>query len=389
VGIPQKSLSVVHVSQSTDAGVGSYVATLALDQVGRSWDVTVVCPPVLLPDHTLAKRAQQSGARAIQWRATRSPGMHLLSETIRLRRILRALPADIVHFHSSKAGLAGRLAVRGRTPTVFQPNAWSFWALSGPLRRLAVHWERMATRWTDMIICVSEGELLAATEAGFGSIARLVPNAVDLDALAPASAADRRRARVRLGLNDAPYVVCVGRLSHQKGQDVLLDAWATVKRSVPHARLVLVGTGPLLAELEARNVPDVEFVGFRDDVSEWLVAANVVAFPSRWEGMSFTLLEAMACARSVVTTDVPGVSELLDGGGGAVVPSENREALAAALIRRLRNSPKTDAEGAAGRRSMETTHGLDQMCQSVAEVYGAVLAERADSYRTTRRSVLL
>jgi glycosyltransferase involved in cell wall biosynthesis len=327
----------------------------------------------------LAQRAREAGVRVVHWQATRSPGLQLVPETFRLGQILRMLRADIVHLHSSKAGLAGRLVIRGRSATVFQPNAWSFFAVTGLLRTLSIFWERLASRWTDAIICVSQGEKLAGTDAGIGSIIRVIPNAVDLEIFAPASAEDRSRARIRLGLLDVPYVVCIGRLSQQKGQDLLLDAWPAVKRAVPHAHLALVGTGPLEAELEARNLPDVELVGFREDISDWLAAANVVAFPSRWEGMSFAMLEAMASARSIVATEVPGVNELLRRGGGAAVPSEHRDALAAALIRRLRDPSATDAEGVAGRRTMQATHGLHQMCQSVADVYEAVLLGRAHS----------
>ncbi|MCF2435668.1 glycosyltransferase [Streptomyces thinghirensis] len=80
------------------------------------------------------------------WPATRSPGPALVSEVRRLARVIEDVRPDLVHAHSAKAGLAARLAVRGRVPTVFQPHAWSFEAVGGAGAALALGWERWGVR---------------------------------------------------------------------------------------------------------------------------------------------------------------------------------------------------------------------------------------------------
>src|SRR5207253_2205674 len=102
---------------------------------------------------------------------------------------------------------------------------------------------------------------------------------------------------------------------------------------VPGARLALVGDGPDEETLRRRNTPGVLFAGHRDDVPDWLAASDVVAIPSRWEGLSLGMLEAMATARSIVSTDVPGARDALPG--AAIVAENDTHALAEALAERL------------------------------------------------------
>ena len=170
---------------------------------------------------------------------------------------------DVLHLHSSKAGLAGRLAARGRLPTVFQPRGWSFEAVTGPKRAAAVAWERFGARWAAAVVCVSEGERERGEGEGIHARWHVIANGVDLNVHEPADAADRAQSRQRLELGEGPLVVCVGRLTRQKGQDILLDAWPEILRRVPDARLALVGDGPMREALVQRAMPSVIFAGNR------------------------------------------------------------------------------------------------------------------------------
>lgn len=361
--------SVLHVTQPTIDGVANSVLELVADQVERGWTVAVASPA---DRESFLAALDERGAQHRVWRATRAPGPAGVAETARLARIVRQVDPEIVHLHSSKAGLAGRLAVRGRRPTVFQPHAWSFEAVGGLQRRAAVLWERTAARWTRAIVCVSEGERRRGEAHGIRGPFRVIPNGVDLAAFSPA---DRSAARARLGLTEAPLVVCVGRLSPQKGQDVLLGAWPAVRARVPEARLALVGEGPERDRLQREAPPEVVFAGYRADVPDWLAAADVVAAPSRWEGMSLALLEAMAQGRSVVASDTAGAAEALGGEAGAVVPVGDREALADALAQRLLDPALAAAEGRAARARVERHYDLRRALADVAALY-AELAPR-------------
>lgn len=339
------------------------------DQVGRGFAVAVACPPQSVTVEGVA----EAGAALFAWDARRGPGPSVPGETRRLARIVGEHDPDVVHLHASKAGLAGRLAIRGRRPTVFQPHSWSFEAVEGMARRGATAWERFGARWASAIVCVSEGERERGAEAGIEGRWQVVLNGVDLQRYSFATDADREAARERLGLGPEPLAACIGRLSPQKGQDVLLDAWPSVRERVPGATLALLGEGPLREELEDLGVVGVRFAGQRDDVPDWLAAVDVVVLASRWEGMALTMLEAMARGRSVVTTAVSGAEEAIAGGAGAVVPIDDPRALADAIAARLSDATLVAAEGATGRSRAEQRYDLRRSTTAIADLYGELL----------------
>lgn len=362
-------MRVLHVAQPVDAGVPRVAGDLVADQVRRGWQVTVACPQ----ESELCASAKEAGARHLRWEARRAPGPSVPGETRRLGALVAEAGPDLVHLHSAKAGLAGRLAIRGRRPTLFQPHAWSFEAVREPLRSLTVAWERAAARWASAIVCVSEDERRRGESVGVGGRFAVLPNGVDLSRWPSAGPADQAHARQQLGLHEGPLVLCVGRLSEQKGQDVLLEAWARVIESAPAAGLVLVGEGPSRAQLESAAPPRVRFAGKRHDVDVWVAAADVVAIPSRWEaGLPLVAMEAMARERSVVAADVAGVREGLEGGCGRVVPIEAVQPLAEALIQRLLDPALLAREGAEGRRRVERRYDLRRTTAQMAELYESV-----------------
>ncbi|WP_432548197.1 glycosyltransferase, partial [Kineococcus sp. SYSU DK004] len=322
-------------------------------------------PPELVP-----------GCRRVPWTSSRQPDLSVSRDVRFLGGLLTDLAPDLVHLHSAKAGLAGRLALRGRVPTVYQPHAWSFHAVGGPVRAATVAWERWAGRWTDAVLCVSEAERSEGVAAGVRSSSVVVPNGVDLGAFRPATGADRTGARERLSLDDAPLVVCVGRLSRQKGQDVLLRAWPRVLSGLPAAHLALVGEGPAGPELRRAAGPGVRFAGPTDDSWSWFAAADVVAVPSRWEGMALVPLEAGATGRSVVASDVAGVRESVGRDAGAVVPAGDPDRLAAALLDRLLDPALAEREGRAARRAVQADHDEADVAHRVLALYDEVLARR-------------
>ena len=367
------SLSVLHVAQPTDGGVARCVLDLVHDQVGRGWEVALASPA------ELAGAAEAQGARHASWEAARQPGPGALPEARALAGLIGSLAPDLVHLHSSKAGLAGRLALRGRRTTVFQPHAWSFEAVHGAVRAAAIAWERLAARWTHAIVSVSEAERDRGARARIRAPYRVIPNGVDLAAWPAATDEERTAARRRLDLGEGQIAVCVGRLSRQKGQDVLLEAWPSVAARVAGARLVLVGGGPEEDHLRRLAGAGVDFTGARDDIGDWYAAADVVVAPSRWEGMSLVLLEAMARARSIVATDVPGAREALGAEAGEIVPVEDARALAEALVERMLDTGLAAEEGKAGRRRVEQSHDLRATTGAVADLYEELLAGRLSS----------
>ncbi|MBI4790116.1 MAG: glycosyltransferase family 4 protein [Chloroflexi bacterium] len=201
-------------------------------------------------------------------------------------------------------------------------------------------------------------------------IARIF-NPIDLSVWKPA---DRIAARTALGIpTDARVVAWHGRVAiHKKGLDILLDAWERLYRARPQQtlRLVLIGTGDDAAELQQRvaKIPSViwinRFINDPSELAHYLSAADVYAFPSRYEGFPVALIEAMACGLPVVAADADGVSDILaERGGGIVVPREDTEAFTTALGRLFDDSDLTREMGRQARQRAEATCSL----QSVGE----------------------
>ncbi|WP_157251481.1 glycosyltransferase [Nonomuraea typhae] len=361
-------LSVLHVSMPVEAGVAAYVSAAVADQVRRGWRVTVAAPP----HGPLRDRLAALGVTHLAWEAARSPGVSAIGEAVALRRIVRHVDPDVVHLHSAKAGLVGRLVLRGRRPTVYQPHGWSWLACQGAMTRAAIAWERLAARWTAAVVCVGDGEADAGRAQGLS--ARVVRNGVDLERFVPADEDDRLRARAALGLPEhGRLALCVGRVTRQKGQDTLLRAWPRVLGTCPDALLVLVGDGELRAELEDEAPAGVLFAGARADVRPWYAACDVVVMPSRWEGLPLTALEAMACARPVVAFDVPGLREVVSEESGALVTAGDLDGLTHALAVRLLDPSLAWREGqlaALGSKEFDARATMEALARLTAEVAG-------------------
>ena len=363
-------LRVLHVLQPTEAGVWRYATEMASWQADRGWDVHIASP------------VDPAGlAQWHEWRAVRSPARGLRSESARLRQVISDVRPQVIVAHSSKAGLITRVTVRGRTPTVFIPHAWSFRALTQPVATAALAWERWAARWTNAIVAVGAGEATTGVRRGVRAPVFLVPNPV------PRRWCEgERRSREELDLPAGPLVVCVGRLARQKGIDVLLRAWPEVVRGVPAASLVVVGDGPDREELQASATKGVVFVGAQEDPWSFVEAASVVAVPSRWEGLSLSMLEAMWSGSSMVVTDVDGSEVVRQAEAGRVVPIEDSHALAQALSVALADPARARANGVRGAAYVRANHNFEGAADRLAAVVSRAYAFGAPTGVQARRA---
>jgi len=259
-----------------------------------------------------------------------------------LRLIRRERPA-IVHTHTSKAGFIGRLAaVIARVPAVIhQPHGHVFYGYYSP-RRTAVFTalERQAARWTDRIVTLTDRGAAEHLARGIGRAAQYVavPSGVPTAELR-AAAPTRTEARARLGLDPDTFVVVgLGRLVPIKGFDLLVRALPAVAAEIPSTRVVLVGDGAERGRLDALACAlgvgaRLDLAGEVFGVTTHLAAADVLAVPSRNEGMGRVMVEAMALRIPVVATAVGGIPDVVvDGECGRLVAPEDADAFSAALI---------------------------------------------------------
>ncbi len=287
------------------------------------------------------------------------------AETLRVRRV------GIVQYFEWRAGMIALLAARRAGGCRIVAARRSVPKEHGAQRLLA----ELAVRAADRIVV--NAELLRPTGRA-GQRTDVIPSGVDTERFCPST--ERDDAKRRLGIAAAtPLLGTVGRLEPRKGTATLLAALAALRAEGRHdAALVVVGDGPLRAELEAETrrlglAPYVQWLGDRGDVAEVLAALDVFVLPSRTEGMSNALLEAMATARPVVATAVGGTPEVIgDGTSGLLVPADDPAAMATAIARILGDPAWARGVGAAARQTVEDRYGSRSMVRRLEAVYAAV-----------------
>ncbi len=179
-----------------------------------------------------------------------------------------------------------------------------------------------------------------------------------------------------------PTLGALGALTSEKGHDTLLAAWAQVCRDFPGSRLTLIGDGPCRPALEEQSHRSgldgrVLFMGFRSDSLALLKRLDLFSLPSRSEGLSSALLEAMGCSLPVVATSVGGTPELVvDGRTGLLVPAGDPQRLAMAIRRALADPSAARAMGDRGRLRIEEKFTLERKVSETENVYAELLASR-------------
>jgi glycosyltransferase involved in cell wall biosynthesis len=311
---------------------------------------------------------------------------HDVAAVLALVRLFHRARPTIVHTHTSKAGFVGRLAARlaGVPVVIHQPHGHIFYGYWGRGRTtLFVGLERAAARWTDALVALTPREVEEHVERGIGRTAQwaVVPSGVPTAALR-ASAPSRAAARARLGLPPATFVVAgVGRLLPIKGFDLLVDALPALAARVPAAHVLLIGDGEARAALEARAAglgvaARLTIAGAVSDVTGLLAGADVLAAPSRNEGMGRVLVEAMALGLPVVGSTVGGIPDVIvDGECGRLVPADDAAALADALADLGTDAALRAKLGAAARPRAEA-FSTDVAAAAMGSIYERLVRAR-------------
>ena len=235
-------------------------------------------------------------------------------------------------------------------------------------------------RWADRTVLVSESQRQKILGGRNTQRVRVLHNAVDIMSPMPVSA-DGQPVRDRLAIPNASRIVAaVGRFSPEKGIDVLLEAFAMLVRQVDNVHLVLVGDGQERSALEGQSAGlgidgMVHFVGHSQTPGDYVAEADLLALPSRSEGIPNVVLEAMAMGKPVVATSVGGVPEIVDDGQtGRLVPPERPDLLAQGLAELLADPELRGKLASEGRRRVREAFSVEARVAKMQILYRDILA---------------
>jgi glycosyltransferase involved in cell wall biosynthesis len=240
---------------------------------------------------------------------------------------------------------------------------------------------RRVTRWIVLTSAMkAELETLGITP----EIVDVIPNSTEIPVRSAYDPNTRREMREKLELTGEKIAVYVGRLSEEKGLDILVDAWRSVRDHYPSASLLLIGGGgtyrnvetQLREQVAAAGLGDsIRFLGHVSNANEYVLASDAFILPSRTEGMSNALVEAIAAGASIVATDIPANRELCnDGLDSLLVPVGDADALAEAISKVFSSEETAVAIGKAARRKAEAELSVDRMIDSYMATYEKALA---------------
>ncbi len=292
-----------------------------------------------------------------------------------LVRLLKQINPDIIHLHSSKAGMVGRIAARIlKIPTIFTAHGWAFTdGVSSFRRMISLPLERWVARYSQRIICVSEYDRQLALRYKVGRSEQLVtihngiPDINEEEVLSHENSNEKR---------EALRCIMVARFSAQKDYATLLRAASQV--NVP-VELHLAGQGELIASMrslakELQIEDKTTFLGPRSDIPELLSSNDVFILTTNYEGFPISILEAMRAGLPVIATDVGGVGEaIIDGVTGYLVPRGNSKAVRERIEILARNPELRRKMGEAGRRRFLEHFTSQEMLNKTFSLYEEVL----------------
>ena len=387
-------MKILHViTRLIQGGAQQNTVLSCAAQVRAGHEVHLAYGPIYGPEGSLLEEAKASGAvlhELPHMRRAVNP-WHDLRCYAGLKKLIREVEPDIVHSHSSKAGIIARAAGwKQRVPVVIhtvhglpfhdRQSAW--------VHRLYVALERWAAKRCHHLIAITPAMVEAFEEKQIAVADRftVIPSGVDLSRFSIQPGA-RARARDRLSIAvDAPVVALLARLDALKGHDDLLDILPNLLERHAELQLFFIGDGWRREHLEHRIAvagfsERVHLLGFvpHEQVRDILPAADVKVLPSYQEGQSRTLIEALLCGCGIVAYDVGGIPSIcIDGETGKLAPVGDKQALADAIHWMIDHPEERHTMTEHGRALVREKFSAEYMTREIELLYKRLLGISSD-----------
>lgn len=333
-------LRVLQVLEPSGGGSGRHFLDLCKGLTRRGHHVHAIYSPVRAEEGFVAELRSLGLAAISSVSMARAPGPSDLQAFLAIKRIIASAgPFDIIHAHSSKAGALTRIRLPGRhVPRVYTPHAFRTMdpalGMAGKVIYGGIELA-LARCLTDRLICVSKDEYSHAVALGMPRD-RL---GIVVNGVATPPTGKRDALRRQFGISKEALVFgFVGRLSAQKAPERLVEAFRQASGTLPGAHLLMIGSGeleaPLKAQIAASGLQDRIHLTASLSGPEAMQAFDILVMPSRYEAMSYVMLEAAAAGKPIVTTAVGGASTAVrDGETGIIVPNRDDTGVLAEALR--------------------------------------------------------
>ena len=298
-----------------------------------------------------------------------------------LFRIMRKYNFDIVHTHSSKPGVLGRVAAKLSNIKLIVHTVHGF---SFPIAKNKVEYyifymmERLGCFCGDLLICLNEVDKdVAISKLGVKPHnIHILRNGVDLDKFKQVAPSDKIKLKQQFGFKSDDLVIgMIGRLCPQKNPLILLEAFLRLSKTIDNLHVCFIGDGELSDSLKSfsisHNISErVNLMGWHDDTNLCLNSFDIFVLPSLWEGMPLSILEAQATSLPCVVSDIPGNNHLVtDGVNGFVFPSNDSVVLSEKLLSLILNSEYRFKLGGNARLEIERSFNIDSRVNTLIKIY--------------------
>ena len=385
-----RKIKVLHIITRLDKGgsaENTFLTVKGLDK--ERFEVSLMCGPADDPRQERRTQVEECGIPFI-FLPQLVRNIHLVRDPVALFKIYRFLKKekfDMVHTHTSKAGLLGRFAAKlAKTPLIIHtPHGHVFYGYFGPLKtRLFILLERLAGRITDRIIALTQNEKEDYTAQRIAGKDRcvVIPSGIELAQFRELSQDEKAELKKEIGIPENFAVVgTAGRLVPVKDPGSLIEASRHIIARFPETCFLFAGDGPLKKYLQKKAVSmgieeNIFFLGWRDDVARILSLLDIFCLPSLNEGMGRVLAEAMALGKPIVASRAGGIPDLITHGrNGFLVPPQNPEELAGHIQRLLEDKGLREKMGREGQDTVsELTH--ETMVQKIENMYQELMTDK-------------
>jgi len=382
-------INVLHIITRLDRGGSSEVLLLLAERLNKEiFSTQIISGFTQEPQEDIETYIKRTGVK-IEFIPDLCRELSPLKEIFALKKLYSAIKKvkpDIVHTHSSKAGILGRIAAAlCNVPIIIHsPHGHVFYGYFGSFQnRLIVFIERVVALLTDRIINLTESGKRDHIELGISSPKKFVVIhcGIELEPFLKVNIERKEKLR-HLGIPyDKTVVGTVSRLEPIKGQEYFIQACKLISLKRPDVIFVIVGGGSLENKLKKMAVDlDIDdrvyFLGHRKDVPELMKLFEIFVLPSLNEGLGRVLVEAMTVGLPIIATKVGGISDVvLDGKTGLLVPPRDSHNLAESILKLLENKDLVQKMGEKG-KARANIFDINKMVEKIEALYQLLNSEK-------------